>query len=86
MNLKMLSIARVIPLSELKADALKPDQIYKHCLSSIIGLDTSKNRGDLPICFKDVSLKPCLTIMLIRFWATELSLLANSPLRFTVVI
>ena len=67
MNLKMLSMARVIPLSELKADALKPDQILRPCLGKLIGLVTSKNLGERPICFKLVSLKPCFTMMLIRF-------------------
>ena len=67
MNLKMLSMAKVIPFSELNADALKPDQILRPCLSSTIGLVTSKNLGERPICFKLVSLKPYLMMMLIKF-------------------
>ena len=85
MNLKMLSMAKVMPFSELKADALKPDQILRPCRGRSIGFMTSKNLGERPICFKLVSRNPYLMMMLIKFWETELSLLTKSEDRFTVV-
>ena len=85
MNLKMLSMAKVMPFSELKADALKPDQTLRFYLGSSIGFMTSKNLGERPICFKLVSLNPYLMMMLIKFCETELSLLQKSDDRLTVV-
>ena len=39
----------------------------------------------MPICFKFVSLKAYLIMMLIKFWLTELSEFVKSPLSWTIL-